>query len=232
MIRSIFLGLCFGLVQLFSTDLLAQKNQVPSNGPLPKTNFVEKNDPEAVKTLNKLRDKFKSFKSTKVDYVLTIEAGTNKEVQQGKLQQKGKKFKANTNGNEMLCDGKTVWMYLKKQNEVQITTYDESDEDMLSPTKMLDFQYLDKKFLYVVTEDDASSQHIEFKPTERESDYSKMRMKVLKSKNEVEHIKIFMKDGSRYSLDIKKIESADIPDSVFLFDETKYPNVRKTDLRD
>ena len=58
-----------------------------------------------------------------------------------------------------------------------------------------------------------------------------MRVKISKTKNEPQQIKIFMKDGSRYTLDIKKIENAEITDNQFIFDKTQYPNVRVTDLR-
>jgi outer membrane lipoprotein-sorting protein len=69
--------------------------------------FVEKSDPEAIKILNKLRDKYKTFKSMKVEYSLLIETGDNKETQQGKITQKGDKFRVMNQSNEMICDGKT-----------------------------------------------------------------------------------------------------------------------------
>ncbi len=192
----------------------------------------EQSDPEARKILVKLRDKYKTTRGLKMDYVLTIEGGDTKEIQQGKIFQKGDKFRVTNQGNEMISDGKTVWTYIKRQNEVQITDFEASPDEVMSPSQMMDFATIDKKYIYAITNQDAEADYIEFKPLSRDSEYSKMRMKVLKTKAEVEHIKIFMKDGSRYTLDIKKIEVSDVSDSQFAFDKTKYPGVRETDLRD
>lgn len=193
--------------------------------------FVEKSDPDAVKTLNKLRDKFKTFKSMKVEYSLLIEAGDNKETQTGKILQKADKFRVVNQSNEMVCDGKTVWLYTKKQNEVQVTDFEEDSEELLSPSKMMSFYENDKKFICAITDKNSEFESIEFKPISKNEDYSKMRVKISKTKNEPQQIKIFMKDGSRYTLDIKKIENAEITDNQFIFDKTQYLNVRVTDLR-
>lgn len=192
----------------------------------------EQSDPEARKILVKLRDKYKATRGLKMDYILTIEGGDAKEIQQGKIYQKGDKFRVSNQGNEMISDGKTVWTYIKKQNEVQITDFEASTDDFMSPSQMMDFATIDKQYIYAITNQDAEADYIEFKPVSRDSEYAKMRMKILKTKAEVEHIKIFMKDGSRYTLDIKKIEVSDVSDSQFAFDKNKYPGVRETDLRD
>eukprot|EP01031_Cornospumella_fuschlensis_P049255 gene49255-60296_t len=39
---------------------------------------------------------------------------------------------------QVICDGKTVWAYLKESNEVNVYDYDET-EDELSPNKVFDF---------------------------------------------------------------------------------------------
>ncbi len=221
---AIFALFCFAALFFSTQSLFAQ-------GSTPKP-FVEQSDPEAKKIVAQLRDKYKAVKSTQVDYTLTIENGENKEVQKGKIFQKDRKFRVANNSNEMVCDGKTIWMYMKKQNEVQITDFDPNDEDLLSPNKILNFDQVDKNFLYAITNEDATSVSIEFKPTNKNSEYSKMRVKVNKAKNEVEQIKVFTKDGTRYTLDIHKMQAASIDDSQFIFNKAQYPGVRETDLRD
>lgn len=204
-----------------------------ANAQTPTTKILqEQTDPEAKKIINRLRDKHKAMPAVKVEYSLTIENGDNKEVQQGTILQKGTKFRVANNSNEMICDGKTVWMYMKKQNEVQITDFDASDEDLLSPSKIMDFAQADKNFIYAITSEDAQAVYIEFKPVNKNSDYSKMRVKITKGKDEVTQIKVFTKDSSRYTLDIKKMESAEIQESQFNFNKGQYPGVRETDLRD
>ncbi len=214
------------LVAFFAFCLLLANAQAQNPKP-----FVEKSDPEAVKILNKLRDKYKNYKSMRVDYTLLIENGDEKETQQGKISQKGDKFRVVNQSNEMICDGKSVWLYTKKQNEVQINEFEPDSEELLSPSKMMNFYENEKKFICAITDRTAESEFIEFKPLDKSAEYSKMRVKISKSKNEPQQIKIFMKDGSRYTLDMKKIENTEINDSQFVFDKSQYPNVRITDLR-
>ena len=214
------------LSALFAFFVLLSHSQAQN----PKS-FVEKSDPDAVKTLNKLRDKYKTYKSMRVDYSLLIENGDEKETQQGKISQKGDKFRVINQSNEMICDSKNVWLYTKKQNEVQITEFEPDSEELLSPSKMMSFYENEKKFICAITDRTAESESIEFKPLDKSAEYSKMRVKISKTKNEPQQIKVFMKDGSRYTLDIKKIENAEINDNFFIFDKSQYPNVRVTDLR-
>lgn len=204
----------------------AQAQQIPTKS------FTEQSDPEAKKIIGRLQTKHKAIAASKVEYTLAIESGDVREVQQGKVYQKGSKFRIFNGSDEMVCDGKTVWMYIKKQNEVQITDFDPADEDMFSPNQIMDFSQVDKKFIYAITSEDAQAIYIEFKPNDKNAEYSKMRAKILKGKEELSQIKIFAKDGARYTLDIRKIESTNIPDTEFNFNKAQYPGVRETDLRD
>ena len=219
------------IISLFCFIGLFFATQAKAQTPVTKT-LTEQTDPEAKKIVARIRDKHKALGSIKVDYTLTIENGETKDIQQGVIYQKGTKFRVVNNNNEMVCDGKTVWMYMKKQNEVQVTDFDPSDQDLLSPSKIMDFAQAEKQFIYAITGEDAQAVYIEFKPISRDSEYSKMRIKVLKGKDEVTEVKVFTKDSSRYTLGIKKMETAVIQDTQFNFNKAQYPGVRETDLRD
>jgi outer membrane lipoprotein carrier protein len=219
------------IISLFCFIALFFTSQANAQRPTTKT-FTEQTDPEAKKIMARIRDKHKALGSLKVDYTLTIENGDTKDVQQGVIYQKGTKFRVVNNKNEMVCDGKTVWMYMKKQNEVQVTDFDPADQDLLSPSKIMDFEEAEKQFIYAITGEDAQAVYIEFKPISKNSEYSKMRIKVLKGKDEVSEVKVFTKDSSRYTLEIKKMETTAIQDSQFNFNKGQYPGVRETDLRD
>jgi outer membrane lipoprotein carrier protein len=219
------------IISLFCFIGLFFATQAKAQTPANKT-FTEQSDPEAKKIVARIRDKHKALGSIKVDYTLTIENGETKDIQQGVIYQKGTKFRVVNNNNEMVCDGKTVWMYMKKQNEVQVTDFDPSDQDLLSPSKIMDFAQAEKQFIYAITGEDAQAVYIEFKPISKDSEYSKMRIKVLKGKDEVTEVKVFTKDSSRYTLGIKKMETAVIQDTQFNFNKAQYPGVRETDLRD
>ena len=218
---------CVSLALLFLgfSPLMAQANKP----------FKERSDPEAKKTLDKLSQKYKGMPSLQGEYVLTIEGGKRKEVQQGQMAQKGDKFRVQNAGNELICDGKTLWLYQKTgsaANTVQINDYDPNDEEMLSPSNLLNLYNKNNKFFYAVVNDDAVLQEIEFKPLDKKSEYAKIRIQVDKQQNMVKQVKVFGKDGMRYTLDIKKLVAANFPDTHFSFDKTKYPGVKVSDMRE
>lgn len=195
-------------------------------------------DPKAKKILDGLKKQYNSYKSLEVNFELEIELpGKVKETQKGKLIKSGKKFLAQLTDQDVYCDGKTVWLHLKSNKEVQINNYEEgkSDEIMMSPTDMMKM-YESGKYAYAITgngvENGTNVTLIEFKPLDKKSSYSKMRLAVDTKNNKAVSMKVFSKDGSKYTLLVKNIlpNKAYAPE-VFVFNAKKYPGVRVEDLR-
>lgn len=196
----------------------------------PKQAFVEKSDPDAVKILQKIQKIYGEYDGISLDYTLEMEYGEDKEVQKGSILQQGKKYFINNNGNLIINDGSTVWMYIKKQNEVQINDYIE-EEDEFTPTKIFRMGENDD-FVYVITGEDSEGYRIEFKPRDRDSEIKKVRLLVDRSQTTIKSVKVFSEDGSRMTFLIKDIENVKSSSSSFTFDKAKYPGVVEIDLRD
>ncbi|MGH1338617.1 MAG: LolA family protein [Aureispira sp.] len=196
----------------------------------PKQAFVEKSDPDAVKILQKIQKIYGEYDGIALDYTLEMEYGEDKEVQKGSILQQGKKYFINNNGNLIINDGSTVWMYIKKQNEVQINDYIEEDDDF-TPTKIFRMGENDD-FVYVITGEDSQGYHIEFKPRDRDSEIKKVRLLVDRSQTTIKSVKVFSEDGSRMTFLIKDIENVKPAGSSFIFNKAKYPGVVEIDLRD
>lgn len=199
---------------------------------LPKAPKLENSDPEATKILKKLKDKYSTLNALYSEYILTIDNRETKETQNGRMTQKGNKFHIDNNGNQIFCDGITLWMYIKNNNIVQINNFEE-DEDPMSPGRILKIYESENEFVYAITNDDAVKgiAEIEFKPRDKDADFFKIRVQVNKVSNEVKYIKVFAKDGTTYTLDIKVIKSATPADSIFVFQKASFPGVKIEDLR-
>lgn len=196
----------------------------------PETAFVEKSDPDAVKILQKIQKNYSEYDGISLDYILEMEYGEDKEVQKGSLLQKGKKYYINNNGNLIINDGSTVWMYIKKQNEVQINDYIE-EEDVFTPTKIFRMGENDE-FVYVITGEDSEGYRIEFKPRDRDSEIKKVRLLVDPTQKTIKSVKVFSEDGSRMTFLIKDIKNVKPSSDTFTFNKDKYPGVVEIDLRD
>lgn len=198
---------------------------------------AEKSDPEAKKILDKIRKKYDAYKTVEAAFTLTIEVpGQPAEVQKGTVAQSGSQFRLDMDQQVIVSDGKSTWVYLKKNNEVQINDAQPGAEsEFLTPKELLR-RYEKGDFLYAITEKTTVAgrllTHIEFKPKNKNSEYSKLRVTVDEKTLSIESIKAFAKDGSRYTFKISRLTpNKAFAADHFTFDPKKYPGVRVEDLR-
>lgn len=217
----------FALITLLSTQfLVAQTTAAP-----------EKNDPEAKKVLDKIRKKYDAYKTLEATFSLAIEVpGQAKEIQKGTVTQEGKKFRLDMPDQIVVSDGVTTWAYQKKSNEVQVNDADPNDANSFLTPKDLLSRYQKGDFLYAITDKTTEGgkvlTQIEFKPKDKTSEYSKLRIAIDEKAGTMQSIKAFAKDGSRYTFSITRFTpNKALAAGQFKFDQTQYKGVRVEDLR-
>lgn len=195
------------------------------------------NDPQAKSILDKIKKDYDSYKSMSMAFTLTLELpGEPVQVQDGYVLQQADKYRLTMDEQAMYCDGKTLWVHLISNNEVQINNAESGEEsEFMSPKDLLKV-YENGDYEYAIAAEEMMNgekvTQIEFKPLSQNSEYSKMRLSVSKTGNKIKSLKIFSRDGSRYTLEIKKIEpNKSISDSDFVFDASKYEGIYVEDLR-
>ena len=205
----------------------------------PNTAPAEANDPAAKKILDKIRKKYEGYKSLEATFALTIEVpGQKQDIQKGSIAQEGDtKFRLDMDQQVIVSDGTTTWVYLKKNNEVQINDADPKDTEsgFLTPKSLLK-RYQKGDYLYALTDKTTEGgkllTQIEFKPKDKNSEYSKLRLSVDEKAGSIQSIKAFGKDGSRYTFNVSKLTpNKRFAADYFTFDVKKYPGVRVEDLR-
>lgn len=197
----------------------------------------EKNDPQAKKALDKIRNKYDGYKTVEAAFSLAIEVpGQPKEIQKGTIAQEDKKFRLDMNDQVIVSDGKSTWVYQKKANEVQVNNADPNDVNALLTPKELLGRYQKGDFLYMIMDKTTVGgkllTQIEFKPKDRKSEYSKLRVSIDEKAGTIESVKAFAKDGSRYTFVITKLSpNKTFVANQFSFDTSLYKGVRVEDLR-
>jgi outer membrane lipoprotein carrier protein len=201
---------------------------------------AEKPDPAAKKVLDKIRKKYEGYKTLEAAFSLQIEVpGEPQVVQKGTVAQAGDKFRLEMDQQTVVSDGATTWVYVKKNNEVQISNAEPggaaASNDFLTPRDLLN-RYQKGDFLYAitdkVTEKGRVLTQIEFKPKSRNSEYSKLRIAIDEKAGTIDNIKAFAKDGSRYTFRITRLTpNKALGADKFAFDTKQYPGVRVEDLR-
>lgn len=212
------------LLLIFSLDLDAQSQ-------------AEKSDPKATAVLNKLKKQYSGYKSFQADFSIELEVPEKpKQVNKGSLLQYGKKYRMTLPDLTSFSDAKTVWTYLKKNKEIQITNYGEKESTpFISPQELISI-YEKKDLLYSITGETkiegTKCTEIEFKPTIARTDYFKIRLTIDTKSNQIRSAKVFYKDGSRYTLNITRVQTNQpIPDSKFTYNAKEWVGIPIEDLR-
>lgn len=201
----------------------------------PVQSISETHDNESTAILNRLSKTYKTYRSIKASFSVQIKnKQTNTTVKQsGTLYQKGKKFRVNMSGQEIFCDGKTLWTYLKDANEVQISKFDEKAMDV-SPSEI--FTIYEKGFMHKhggqVMRGSRKIDIIELTPADKNKPYFKVKLGVDKLANKIIEMSVYNKNGIITTYSITKFEpNVAISESYFKFDPKDKPGVIEIDLR-
>ncbi len=222
MMKKIFISiLCVAL----TVSLFAQT----SNNPV-------KNDPEAKKILDVVSGKFKTFKTVQAGFTYKVEDANGKiqSTKAGTILMKGNMYKVNFSGQEIFCNGTTIWNYDKAANEVTINKLDASS-GMITPQKLFT-NFYDKDFLYILTGEKKigakTIQEIEMTPVDKSKSFHKVYLQVDKAAKTIYSTKVLENGGNRYSYIVSTMKTnTPVADALFVFDKTKYPGVEEVDLR-
>ena len=182
--------------------------------------------------LEKLKLATESYKNITTEFIFVFENTSQKikEQQEGNLIVEQEKFRLEMNGQTIINDGETQWVYLNDLNEVQIMENDPEDETM-SPNRLLTIYEEKYKYNYVesISEDGKRLHIIDFFPKERQ-EFIKINIAVNALKNQLERIILYDKNGGTYTYSITSfiINKNDKP---FSFNITDSTNIEIIDLR-
>ncbi len=210
------------------TALMAQTVTTPKN--------PTKSDPEAKKVLDAVSSKFKTFKTVKATFTYKVEnaAGKALSTKTGTILMKGTKYKVSFSGQEIFCDGKTVWNYDKAANEVTISSLDASG-GTITPQKLFT-NFYDKDFYYILNgekkQGNKTLQEIEMTPIDKSKSFHKVYVLIDKTAKTLYSTKVLENSGSRYTYTVSSMSTnTAMADNLFVFDKSKYPGVEVVDLR-
>ena len=195
-----------------------------------------KNDPEAKKILDAVSAKFKTFTTVNAGFSYKVENAAGKQLssQTGSILMKGTKYKVNFGGQEIFCNGTTVWNYDKSANEVTISNLDGSS-GMITPQKLFT-NFYDKDFLYILNGEKKvgtkTVQEIEMTPVDKSKPFHKVYLQVDKAAKTIYSTKVLENGGNRYIYTVTSMKTnTAMADNTFAFDKSKYPGVEVVDLR-
>ena len=191
-------------------------------------------DVKAKAILEAASQKMKSLKTLKATFSLKLlgAGGKVKDTQKGTFIMKGNKYHITLKNQEIICDGTTVWTFMKDANEVQISKYN-PEEQSISPMKLFT-NFYDKEYSYhfIGTKmiGTKSCNLIEMNPNKTKQ-FSKVELAFDKT-NSIAGGTISEKNGNQYQYEVGGFTpNAALLESQFIFNAKEHPGVEVVDLR-
>lgn len=195
-------------------------------------------DPKAKVILDKLSAKHKAYKTITVDFEVKLKGEGINETIKGKAYRQGDKYAYDTEDYQVVCDGRTVWTFVKSDNQVTITSANEDEEEegeMLNPTKLLTIWEEGFKYQLIGTKTIGGKKVKEIKlfPKDpKKVKFHTISIFVDDVKNEIVSLKIKGRDGVTMDYNLKKmVGDSPISASKFKFDTSKHPGIEENDMR-
>jgi len=193
--------------------------------------FSQGKDSKAAALLDEVSAKAKAYKSIKVDFSYTMEnvkARINEE-KTGTLLLSGDKYTMSAAGQMVICDGKTIWTYIRESNEVQINALENKD-DALTPSKLLTSYNANYKSKIIKSADPAI-ESVELIPNSSKN-FTKAILGIDKAKKQVRSFTLYDKSGNTFTYKIKNyLTDTPVTAADFTFDAKKFPGVEVIDMR-
>lgn len=147
-------------------------------------------------------------------------------TQSGTISIKGNKFQASTATTMVWFDGKTQWTYIKKNEEVNVSTPSAAKQASMNPYTFLNIY---KKGYNMSVENTASGKQVHLTAQNKNAGIKEMYILVDKDYN-IKQVKMKQSSGW-YSISISNLKSKNLSDSAFTFRAKDYPKAEVIDLR-
>lgn len=193
------------------------------------------NDSKAKAILEAVSKKINGLKTLKANFSFSLKGSNGKirDTKKGTFFMKGQKYRVQLAGQEIICDNKTVWTYMKEANEVQVSNYN-PEEASISPAKLFT-NFYDKEYSYKYigekTVNGKKCDVIEMVPNNKAKQLTKIELAFDKT-SVIVGGNIWEKNGNQYNYNVSGFTAnAAVQDSYFTWVDKEHPGVEKVDLR-
>ncbi len=190
--------------------------------------MVAVNAQEATKICDKTAATLKAAKNVKIGFTLEADGG-NTAGNTGYIKLSGQKFVVNMGGTITWFDGKTMWSYVKKNEEVNVTTPTAAEVAKMNPYAFLSFY---KKGYTAKMGQSTAKEHEVVLTGSEGSEYEKVVMRVNKATNEPTYLKTTSAKGVVTVIRCNSlVKNQKYTDATFRFNKKNYPKAEVVDLR-
>ena len=186
-------------------------------------------DNKAVELLDKMSDNYKKMKGFTSSFTYSMN-NLNEDIQdsfEGKISVRNEKYILFIEGQKIINDSKTVWTYIEELNEVTISEFDPSEQE-ISLNNIFEIYKEGFTYKYLGIKEDFSM--VEIYPEDEDKSYYKILFKINRS-NLLESFTVYDNSNSLYIYSINDFVEEELDATLFSFELENYPDIEVIDFR-
>ena len=186
-------------------------------------------DKKALELLDKMSDNYKKMKgfTSSFTYSMNNLIEDIKDSFEGKISVRDEKYILFIEGQKIINDSKTVWTYIEELNEVTISEFDPSEQE-ISLSNIFEIYKVGFSYKYLGVKEDLSM--VEIYPEDEDKSYYKILFKINNS-NLLESFTVYDNSNSLYIYSINDFVEEELDTTLFTFDVENYPDIEVIDFR-
>ena len=186
-------------------------------------------DKKALELLDEMSDNYKKMKgfTSSFTYSMNNLIEDIKDSFEGKISVRDEKYILFIEGQKIINDSKTVWTYIEELNEVTISEFDPSEQE-ISLNNIFEIYKEGFTYKYLGIKEDFSM--VEIYPEDEDKSYYKILFKI-NSYNLLESFTVYDNSNSLYIYSINDFVEEELDAVLFSFDIENYPDIEVIDFR-
>ena len=186
-------------------------------------------DKKALELLDEMSDNYKKMKgfTSSFTYSMNNLIEDIKDSFEGKISVRDEKYILFIEGQKIINDSKTVWTYIEELNEVTISEFDPSEQE-ISLSNIFEIYKVGFSYKYLGVKEDLSM--VEIYPEDEDKSYYKILFKINNS-NLLESFTVYDNSHSLYIYSINDFVEEELDTTLFTFDVENYPDIEVIDFR-
>ncbi|TBX70143.1 outer membrane lipoprotein carrier protein LolA [Flavobacterium silvisoli] len=186
-------------------------------------------DKKAKDLLDQVTAKIKTYNNITIDFKYTLnnsKENINKESK-GNLLLEGNKYVLNFMGVTKIFDGKKSYTIVPEDEEITVSSLDDTDEKAITPSKMLTFFNNGFKFSWDILQDvkGRKIQYIKLVPTNAKDQRKEILLGIDSQTKNIYNVIEMGKNGTKTTLTVNSFKTNQpLSKNQFTFVASKYPN--------
>ncbi|MDA3911119.1 MAG: outer membrane lipoprotein carrier protein LolA [Bacteroidales bacterium] len=201
---------------------------------------AQESDQKALGVLDKLAEKTNALEGFYTEYSFTMEDladDENTATYNGKMWYREEGYKLEMMGQTIYTDGSTNWVYQEDIEEVTITDYSEEEtSNLIDPSFLLENYSTNYVCRFVADKFEHNRPLVEihlFPKDIEDSDYSRIILKIDKTKNELYEFTFVGNEGLNFIIRLNSFDSNNsVTADMVKFNKTNFPDADIIDMRD